>query len=68
MFNADDWQKQYHHRTRKAMVYKNSESWTYEYRGDGVDNVGYEPTAELAMQRIEEVIKAGIYVAKRKST
>ena len=66
MFNADDWQKEYHHKTRQAKVYKKGDVWRYEYRSDGVVNTGDAYSPEIAMQRIEDHIKAGIYIAKRK--
>ena len=66
MFNESEWQKSFEHKTRMAKVYKEGDTWTYEYQGAGVVNVGHAPTAEVAMQAIEAYIKAGIHIAKRK--
>jgi hypothetical protein len=66
MFNASNWHKSFEHKTHMAKVYKAGATWTYEYQGAGVVNVGHAPTAEVAMQVIEAYIKAGIHIKKRK--
>lgn len=66
MFSASDWQKFFEHKTYIAKVYKAGATWTYEYQGDGVTSEGYAPTAELAMAQIENYVKAGICIKKKK--
>ena len=66
MSNTKNWQKSFEHKTHRAKVYKDGEEWVYEYEGSGVVTVGHKPTAELAMEQIEDTLEAGIYIRKRK--
>ena len=69
MFNADNWEKatEFHHKGVCAKVYQNvgSDLWKYEYEAGGCTNVGTAATAEVAMQRIEDYMRAGIAIRKR---
>jgi hypothetical protein len=48
-------------------VYKSLDGdyWTFEYQADGYTNMGTTATAEVAMQRIEDHLKAGIAIRER---
>jgi hypothetical protein len=69
MFDTDNWNKvvEFHHKDVRAKVYQNvgSDLWKYEYESGGCANVGAAATAEVAMQRIEDYIRAGIAIRER---
>ena len=69
MFNADNWKKttEFHHKDVCAKVYKSVDGdyWKFEYQGGGYTNIGTSATAEVAMQRIEDYIRAGIAIRER---
>ena len=69
MFNADNWEKitEFHHKDVCAKVYKGplAEQWKYEYEAAGCINIGTAATAEVAMQRIEDYMRAGIAIRER---
>jgi hypothetical protein len=66
MFDADSWAKEYHHKDVCARVYKDETGWRFEYETDGMFTVGMASTSEVAMQRIEDYLKVGIAIRKRK--
>jgi hypothetical protein len=68
MFNADRWKKEviYYHPDVIAKVYSDIEGrWMFEYEVSGYVNIGVVATAEVAMQRIEDHLKAGIAIRER---
>lgn len=70
MFNADNWEnrEEWRHKKVMARVYYDADRghWVYEYHASGCVNIGKAATKEVAMQRIDDHLNAGIAITKRK--